>query len=186
MLQWKYFYSSVSDLLKKLNKLYATEILDFSDSVLNGPRVNKWTEQAGFPLYFFILRFRPWKGAKAPPPKKNIIKNKTFVVCVFFIFPIGWFCVVLCTVPCCFFHVVSLSFSLLSLCFFALLSFYFLCLDFLLSLSPLTQSLSLSSLPLPPYPSCSLSFPISPSSSSLLPLLLSIFLILAALPAADD
>lgn len=88
------------------------------------------------------MKIQAWNGS-------SVFLPQTFVVCVFLFSPQASSVLFYVRVPCCFFHVVSLSFSLLSLCFFPWSPSIFspiLSLDFLLSL-PLTQSLSLSLLP---------------------------------------
>lgn len=114
------------------------------------------------------MKIQAWKGA-------SVFLPQTFVVCVFFIFPIGQFCVVLCTCPLLFLPCGFFVFQPLISLFLPLLSFYFLShsLPRLPAISPPhshPHSISFSfSAPPPPHPpllppSLSLSFPISPSS----------------------
>lgn len=116
-----------------------------------------------------VVKIRAWNGS-------SVFLPQTFVVCVFLFSPQASSVLFYVRVPCCFFHVVSLSFSLLSLCFFP-------CSPSIFSPSTscyLSPSLNLFLFLCPP-PSHSLSLPPPPP----LPFL-SIFLILAALTAADD
>lgn len=65
------------------------------------------------------MKMQAWKGA-------SVFLPQTFVVCVFFIFPIGQFCVVLCTCPLLFLPCGFFVFQPLISLFLPLLSFYFL------------------------------------------------------------
>lgn len=65
------------------------------------------------------MKIQAWKGA-------SVFLPQTFVVCVFFIFPIGQFCVVLCTCPLLFLPCGFFVFQPLISLFLPLLSFYFL------------------------------------------------------------